>query len=382
MNFTAGYYDDFCRRELAKLRSEAQNHANKAQNSYEEAAPDYANTVKAIIKHVEQQYRDLKARSDKEPNNRDLERQVLEIKIAICHWDWKLLNEVKNYVPFSRLGYTEDDYDSINPSIEKLVTEHNLRFPVSDLRRDINAEIRDPIYDKCRDIWTLLIEGTLHEKITWEDHILLCSVAEKHWKNVDNLSDQLIDELLIRLKKTLNKQCFGLNADQSRLQVIRKDEVLAKYLSDVSLSGHANSDTDNIHTIFEQKTPTIELSLAEARIQVQNMMRNLDSKIAMGLKKSSAPIIRQLVESENTKKIKHFIAEAVFFDADDIHPEDKISEDYKITYSERVALLDKLNSYFIKAFSYSDFLTMEKVFDVIVAFDDNQKSNNSPRWGR
>jgi hypothetical protein len=236
MDFTGGYYDDFCRRELAKLRSEAQNHSNKVQKSYEEAAPDYANTVKAIIKHVEQQYRDLKARSDKEPTNRDLERQVLEIKIAICHWDWKLLNEVKNYIPFSRLGYTKDDYDSIKPSIKKFVTEHNLRFPVSDLRRDIDAEIRDPIYDKCSDIWTLLREGSLHERITWEPHITLCKAAENHWRNVYKLSEQQIDEWLIKLKKLLNGHCSGLNAKQSRAEVMKLDcNLLAINLREIPL---------------------------------------------------------------------------------------------------------------------------------------------------
>lgn len=74
------------------------------------------------------------------------------------------------------------------------------------------------------------------------------------------------------------------------------------------------------------------------------------------------------MDTEKAKTIKGIIAEVVGFDLEDINDEDKFIVDYKITYGERKALLEKLNQSFQKEFGFDDFCKMDKVIDVLEAF--------------
>ena len=74
------------------------------------------------------------------------------------------------------------------------------------------------------------------------------------------------------------------------------------------------------------------------------------------------------MDTEKAKTIKGIIAEVVGFDLEDINDDDKFIVDYKITYGERKALLEKLNQSFQKEFGFDEFCKMEKVVDVVEAF--------------
>jgi len=74
------------------------------------------------------------------------------------------------------------------------------------------------------------------------------------------------------------------------------------------------------------------------------------------------------LDNEKAKTIKGIIAEVVGFDTEDINEEDKFIVDYKITYGERKALLEKLNITFRKEFGFDEFCKMDKVADVIDAY--------------
>ncbi|MDQ3001734.1 MAG: hypothetical protein M3Y08_10800 [Fibrobacterota bacterium] len=75
------------------------------------------------------------------------------------------------------------------------------------------------------------------------------------------------------------------------------------------------------------------------------------------------------MDNEKAKTIRGIIAEVVGFDLEDINDEDKFIVDYKITYGERKALLEKLNQTFSKEFSFDEFCKMDKVSDVIEAYN-------------
>lgn len=75
------------------------------------------------------------------------------------------------------------------------------------------------------------------------------------------------------------------------------------------------------------------------------------------------------MDNEKAKQIKGIIAEVVGFDLEDISDEDKFIVDYKITYGERKALLEKLNQTFSKEFSFDEFCKMDKVSDVLDAYN-------------
>jgi acyl carrier protein len=75
------------------------------------------------------------------------------------------------------------------------------------------------------------------------------------------------------------------------------------------------------------------------------------------------------LDNEKAKLIKGIIAEVVGFDLEDISDEDKFIVDYKITYGERKALLEKLNQTFQKEFGFDEFCKMDKVADVVDAYN-------------
>ncbi len=77
------------------------------------------------------------------------------------------------------------------------------------------------------------------------------------------------------------------------------------------------------------------------------------------------------MDNDKVKQVKGIIAEVVGFDREDISDEDKFIADYKITYPERKALLEKLNSTFHKELGFDEFCKKDKVSDVIETFADS-----------
>jgi len=75
------------------------------------------------------------------------------------------------------------------------------------------------------------------------------------------------------------------------------------------------------------------------------------------------------LDTEKAVKIKGMIDEVVGFDLEDINDDDKFIVDYKITYGERKALLEKLNQTFAREFGFDEFCKMDKVSDVIDAYN-------------
>ena len=75
------------------------------------------------------------------------------------------------------------------------------------------------------------------------------------------------------------------------------------------------------------------------------------------------------MDNEKAKTIKGIIAEVVGFDLEDISDDDKFIVDYKITYGERKALLEKLNQTFQKEFSFDEFCKMDNVSHVVDAYN-------------
>lgn len=74
------------------------------------------------------------------------------------------------------------------------------------------------------------------------------------------------------------------------------------------------------------------------------------------------------MDNEKIKKIKTIISEVVGFDLEDIADDDKFIVDYKITYGERKALLEKLNTAFQKEIGFDDFCKKDKVSDVLESY--------------
>lgn len=75
-----------------------------------------------------------------------------------------------------------------------------------------------------------------------------------------------------------------------------------------------------------------------------------------------------MITQEKAHQIKGIIAEVVGFDAEDISDEDRFIADYKINYTERKTLLEKLNAAYDKQLSFDDFCKLDTVQAVIEAF--------------
>ena len=74
------------------------------------------------------------------------------------------------------------------------------------------------------------------------------------------------------------------------------------------------------------------------------------------------------MDKEKTVKIREAIAGVVGFDAEDIQDEDRFITDYRITYAERKALLERLNADFGKTVDFAAFCKLDRVGSVIEAF--------------
>jgi hypothetical protein len=74
------------------------------------------------------------------------------------------------------------------------------------------------------------------------------------------------------------------------------------------------------------------------------------------------------LDTEKAQKIRSVIAEVVGFKADDIQDEDRFIADYRITYAERKALLERLNADFAKTMDFAAFCKLDRVGTVIQTF--------------
>ena len=74
------------------------------------------------------------------------------------------------------------------------------------------------------------------------------------------------------------------------------------------------------------------------------------------------------MNSELAQRIRQVIAEIVGFDLKDISDEDSFIADYRISYTERKALLDRLNQEFSKELAFDSFVKLDKVSDVVTAY--------------
>ena len=74
------------------------------------------------------------------------------------------------------------------------------------------------------------------------------------------------------------------------------------------------------------------------------------------------------MDKEKSQKVRAAIAEVIGFEVDDIQDGDRFITDYNIAYTERKALLERLNSEFGKEMEFNEFCSLEDVASVAKAF--------------
>ena len=74
------------------------------------------------------------------------------------------------------------------------------------------------------------------------------------------------------------------------------------------------------------------------------------------------------MDKEKAQKVRATIAEVVGFEVDEIADGDRFITDYNIAYTERKALLERLNSEFGKDVDFTSFCALEDVSSVVSAF--------------
>jgi hypothetical protein len=74
------------------------------------------------------------------------------------------------------------------------------------------------------------------------------------------------------------------------------------------------------------------------------------------------------VDKEKAGKVKAVIAEVVGFELDEVQDADRFIIDYSITYTERKALLERLNAEFGKDLDFTAFCALEDVASVVKAY--------------
>jgi hypothetical protein len=74
------------------------------------------------------------------------------------------------------------------------------------------------------------------------------------------------------------------------------------------------------------------------------------------------------VDQDKAVKIKATIAEVVGFEAEEVQDADRFIIDYSITYTERKALLERLNAEFGKDLEFTAFCALEDVASVVNAY--------------
>ena len=74
------------------------------------------------------------------------------------------------------------------------------------------------------------------------------------------------------------------------------------------------------------------------------------------------------MDKEKAQKVRAAIAEVVGFEVDEIQDGDRFITDYNIAYTERKALLERLNTEFGKDVEFTAFCALEDVASVVSAF--------------
>ena len=74
------------------------------------------------------------------------------------------------------------------------------------------------------------------------------------------------------------------------------------------------------------------------------------------------------MDTEKAQKVRAMIAEVLGFEAKDIQDEDKFITDYRISYTERKNLLERLNAEFGKSLDFTAFCQLETVESVLQAY--------------
>lgn len=74
------------------------------------------------------------------------------------------------------------------------------------------------------------------------------------------------------------------------------------------------------------------------------------------------------LDNEKAQKVRAVIAEVVGFETDEVQDADRFIIDYSITYSERKALLERLNGEFGKEMDFNAFCALDDVGAVVKAY--------------
>ncbi len=77
-----------------------------------------------------------------------------------------------------------------------------------------------------------------------------------------------------------------------------------------------------------------------------------------------------ILDTEKADKIRSIIADVVGFKSEDIQDEDRFITDYRITYAERKALLERLNADFGRDLDFAAFCKLDRVGSLIQAFSE------------
>ncbi len=74
------------------------------------------------------------------------------------------------------------------------------------------------------------------------------------------------------------------------------------------------------------------------------------------------------LDKDKAQKVRQAIAEVVGFEPDDIQDADRFIADYSIAYTERKALLERLNAEFGKDLDFAAFCALDDVASVLRAY--------------
>lgn len=82
------------------------------------------------------------------------------------------------------------------------------------------------------------------------------------------------------------------------------------------------------------------------------------------------PFISQerIVDKEKAGKVKAVIAEVIGFEVDEVQDTDRFIIDYSVTYTERKALLERLNAAFGKDLDFTTFCALDDVASVVKTY--------------
>jgi hypothetical protein len=74
------------------------------------------------------------------------------------------------------------------------------------------------------------------------------------------------------------------------------------------------------------------------------------------------------VDKEKAEKVKATIAEVIGFELEEVQDADRFIIDYNISYTERKALLERLNADYGKDLEFTAFCALEDVSSVVKAY--------------